>query len=81
MASPKWEDVTIVTEKNMTEFSRKVGLAMFYDTNYSVEFNILFWVSLFLGVAVAGIAVWIWHMDPGKDSLIYRMTTTRLKKD
>ncbi|CAJ0583859.1 unnamed protein product, partial [Mesorhabditis spiculigera] len=27
------------------------------------------------------IAVGIWNMDPGRDSIIYRMTTTRMKKD
>lgn len=34
-----------------------------------------------MSIAVLFIAVGIWNMDPGKDSIIYRMTTTRMKKE
>lgn len=36
---------------------------------------------IILALAILYIAVGLWNMDPGKDSIIYRMTTTRMKKD
>ncbi|RWS28425.1 renin receptor-like protein [Leptotrombidium deliense] len=41
---------------------------------------IAFTMILF-AVCVFGISVAIWHMDPGRDSIIYRMTSQRIKKD
>lgn len=60
---------------------REINLAQFYDENYPVIFNIILWFMISFGITIAGIAVWIWFMDPGKDSIIYRMTMARAKKD
>jgi renin receptor len=53
----------------------------FYDQNYPVIFNIILWSMLTLGVAILFIGTSMWFMDPGRDSIIYRMTMTRAKKD
>ena len=55
--------------------------AEFYNSNYPVTFNIIFWTSLVLALAVFGAAYVVCSMDPGTDTVIYRMTTQRIKKD
>ncbi|XP_065314623.1 uncharacterized protein LOC135923675 isoform X1 [Gordionus sp. m RMFG-2023] len=48
---------------------------------YSAIFNIIFWTSLILALTVYVLVVSLWHVDPGKDSIIYRITNPRYKKD
>lgn len=55
--------------------------AVFYSDQYPAMFNLIFWTSLILGLAVFGIAYGMWNMDPGLDTVIYRMTSQRIKKD
>jgi len=58
-----------------------INLSPSYDDNYPVFFNIILWTLVVLALTIYAIGYGIWTMDPGKDSIIYRMTTTRLKKD
>lgn len=45
-------------------------------------FHLLFWTSLAIALTVYGVAYGMWHMDPGRDSIIYRMTSAqKYKKD
>lgn len=53
----------------------------FYNGVYPAAFNIIFFISLTLGLSILFIGLGMWFMDPGKDSIIYRMTMTRAKKD
>jgi hypothetical protein len=69
---------SIMVNNNVTKLQNE---AIFYNDNYAVTFNILFWSSLFLGLAVIGISCKLWYMDPGSDTVIYRMTSQRIKKD
>ena len=62
-------------EKNIT------NIAVFYSDQYPAMFNLLFWTSLILAIAVAGISIAMCSMDPGLDTVIYRMTSQRIKKD
>jgi len=55
--------------------------AEFYSDNYPIMFQLLFWTSLILGVTVLGAAYGIGYMDPGLNTVIYRMTSQRIKKD
>jgi len=49
---------------------------------YPASFQLLFWVTLIIFLAVYGVAYAMWHMDPGRDSIIYRMTSAqKYKKD
>lgn len=55
--------------------------AEFYSDQYPAMFNLIFWTSLILGLAVFFITYSMWSMDPGLDTVIYRMTSQRIKKD
>jgi len=58
-----------------------IGLGKDYSDMYPAIFNIILWLMIVIGVAFASVAYCIWFMDPGKDSVIYRMTANRMKKD
>jgi renin receptor len=51
------------------------------DPNYAAIFNIILWTVIVLAVVIFSVSVAIWNMDPGRDSIIYRMTSQRIKKD
>uniref|UniRef100_A0A0M3IWC6 Col_cuticle_N domain-containing protein n=1 Tax=Ascaris lumbricoides TaxID=6252 RepID=A0A0M3IWC6_ASCLU len=61
--------------------SIKYDKLQFTSSDYPAIFAIFAGIIIILSIAVLFIAVGIWNMDPGKDSIIYRMTTTRMKKD
>ncbi|CAM6031434.1 unnamed protein product, partial [Sphagnum compactum] len=52
-----------------------------YDENCPVIFNIIFWFSVVMIFSLLAISMAIGNMDPGRDSIIYRMTSTRMQKD
>jgi renin receptor len=54
---------------------------LWYDKHYPAAFNIILFSCIFLVLAVFAIGSGMWFIDPGRDSIIYRMTTTRAKKD
>ncbi|XP_058463524.1 ATPase H(+)-transporting accessory protein 2 [Malaya genurostris] len=58
-----------------------LNIAQKYDSNYPVIFNIVLWFSVILVFSLLAISIAIATMDPGRDSIIYRMTSTRMKKD
>jgi hypothetical protein len=57
------------------------NVAEFYSDQYPAMFNIIFWTSLILAFAVFSISYSMWSMDPGLDTVIYRMTSQRIKKE
>ncbi|XP_050461405.1 uncharacterized protein LOC126856696 isoform X2 [Cataglyphis hispanica] len=60
------------------EFS---GRSKTYTENYPVIFNILLWFGVIFFFSLLAICIAIADMDPGRDSIIYRMTSNRMKKD
>ncbi|KAL0129402.1 hypothetical protein PUN28_004237 [Cardiocondyla obscurior] len=60
------------------EFS---GRAKTYTENYPVIFNIMLWFGVVFVFSLLAICLAIADMDPGRDSIIYRMTSNRMKKD
>ncbi|XP_073952448.1 ATPase H(+)-transporting accessory protein 2 isoform X2 [Choristoneura fumiferana] len=52
-----------------------------YSGDYAAIFNIILWFSVVFAFALVAIVYAIMDMDPGRDSIIYRMTSTRMKKD
>lgn len=58
-----------------------LNLALSYSDDYPVIFNIILWFSVVLAFSLLAISYTIGYMDPGRDSIIYRMTSTRMKKD
>lgn len=57
------------------------NLATQYTSDYPAIFNIVLWLSIILLLAVLATSVAMATMDPGRDSIIYRMTNPRMKKD
>lgn len=57
------------------------NLAVEYSEDYPAIFNILLWGSIVLSLSVLAVSVSMATMDPGRDSIIYRMTNPRMKKD
>jgi len=57
------------------------NLATYYNQDYPVIFNIILWFMVAFGFSLLAICYAIGDMDPGRDSIIYRMTSTRMKKD
>lgn len=58
-----------------------LNLAEVYSDNYPVIFNIILWFGVAFVFSLLAVSVFIADMDPGRDSIIYRMTSTRMKKD
>jgi renin receptor len=53
----------------------------FVSADYPAMFTLVAGIVIVLAAAIIFISVGLLTMDPGKDSIIYRMTTTRMKKD
>ncbi|KAM3728043.1 Renin receptor [Dirofilaria immitis] len=60
---------------------KDLNVYQFSSTNYPAMFGIFLFVSVTLALAILFVTVGLWNMDPGKDSIIYRVVTTRMKKD
>lgn len=58
-----------------------LNLAESYSEDYPVIFNIILWFGVLIVFSMLAISYAIAGMDPGRDSIIYRMTSTRIKKD
>ena len=58
-----------------------INLAKQYGEDYPVIFNIILWFGIIMLFSLLAICLAIGNMDPGRDSIIYRMTSTRGKKD
>jgi len=58
-----------------------LNLAESYSEDYPVIFNIILWFGVLIAFSMLAICYAIAYMDPGRDSIIYRMTSTRIKKD
>ncbi|XP_023168513.1 renin receptor [Drosophila hydei] len=61
--------------------TNKYNFAIYYNEDYPVIFNIILWFMVVFGLSLLAICYAIGSMDPGRDSIIYRMTSTRMKKD
>jgi len=69
------------TVDTTTDGLQSLNLGKSYSDIYPAIFNIILWLMIALGLAVASVSYCIWFMDPGRDSVIYRMTANRMKKD
>ncbi|KAF7275889.1 hypothetical protein GWI33_011172 [Rhynchophorus ferrugineus] len=60
---------------------KNYNLASKYSDGFPAIFNIVLWLCVVLFFALLAICLATANMDPGRDSIIYRMTSTRMKKD
>ena len=58
-----------------------MNLGVAYDRNYPVIFNIWLWLVIALALSLYAVSIIMWEMDPGRDSIIYRMTSQRIKTE
>ncbi|XP_033214858.1 ATPase H(+)-transporting accessory protein 2 [Belonocnema kinseyi] len=72
-----YRDNTIVNSKKVPV----KNLGKKYTENYPVIFNIILWFGVVFFFSLLAICVAIASMDPGRDSIIYRMTSNRMKKE
>lgn len=63
------------------ELISNLKLAPVYDVDYPVFFNIFLWFTIAFIMTIIAVSMVTACMDPGRDSIIYRMTSTRMKKD
>lgn len=72
---------TQTDENGTSKKEDDINLAKNYDRNYPAIFNIILWFGVSMFFSLLAICIFISTMDPGRDSIIYRMTSTRMKKD
>ncbi|VDD83477.1 unnamed protein product [Mesocestoides corti] len=64
-----------------SQFLAKLNLGPEVDPESAAMFNIIFWLSLVLILAVWAVSYGMWNMDPGRDGILYRMTPGRPKTE
>ncbi|CAB1328973.1 unnamed protein product [Coregonus sp. 'balchen'] len=72
---------SILESKQISNPGSPYNLAYKYNFNYAVIFNIVLWLMIILALAVIVISYNLWNMDPGYDSIIYRMTNQKIRLD
>jgi len=70
-----FSDPSVINETVIT------NLAEPNNPELAIVINIVVWVVVGIALAVLATSYFIWFMDPGRDSIIYRMTTQRMKAD
>lgn len=68
------------TDINLKTWRELLNVYVFVGTDYPAIFAIFAGLTITLTLAVLYTVVGMMSMDPSKDSIIYRMTTTRMKK-
>uniref|UniRef100_A0A3Q2H2J5 Renin receptor n=1 Tax=Equus caballus TaxID=9796 RepID=A0A3Q2H2J5_HORSE len=72
---------TILEAEQAKSPSSPYNLAYKYNLEYPVVFNMVLWIMIALALAVIITSYNIWNMDPGYDSIIYRMTNQKIRMD
>ncbi|XP_021566971.1 renin receptor isoform X4 [Carlito syrichta] len=72
---------TILEAKQAKNPASPYNLAYKYNFEYPVVFNMVLWIMIALTLAVIVTSYNIWNMDPGYDSIIYRMTNQKIRMD
>ncbi|NXM51865.1 RENR protein, partial [Illadopsis cleaveri] len=79
--SPLSRKTRSILQASQSTKENPYNLAYPYNYNYSVIFNIVLWMMIGLALAVIVISYNLWNMDPGYDSIIYRMTNQKIRMD
>lgn len=77
----KTDNTRVKRQAQPEDAKNQFNLAEYYSEDYPVIFNIILWLMVTFGFSLLAICYAIGSMDPGRDSIIYRMTSTRMKKD
>ncbi|XP_071286397.1 renin receptor [Agelaius tricolor] len=79
--SPLSRKTRSILQASQSKNDNPYNLAYPYNYDYSVIFNIVLWMMIGLALAVIVISYNLWNMDPGYDSIIYRMTNQKIRMD
>ena len=71
----------ILETKQVKDPSTTYNLAYKYNFEYPVVFNLVLWIMISLALTLIVTCYNIWNMDPGYDSIIYRMTNQKIRMD
>jgi len=64
-----------------TAARNNLNLSSDYDETFPVIFNMWFWLVVLLALICYATSVAMWNMDPGRDSIIYRLTQQKIKSE
>lgn len=53
----------------------------YYDGEFPAIFNISLWLMIAIALGLYVVCLVLWYMDPGRDSIIYRVTSQRMKTE
>ncbi|NXA52298.1 RENR protein, partial [Nothocercus julius] len=79
--SPLTRKTRSILQSTESEKDNPYNLAYEYNYDYAVVFNIILWMMIGLALAVIVVSYNLWNMDPGYDSIIYRMTNQKIRMD
>ncbi|KAF6030957.1 ATP6AP2 [Bugula neritina] len=79
--SRKTRSLMAITGATLTADLATANLAVAYTADYPVIFHLCLWLVVFLFLLTLFTIYGMMSMDPGNDSIIYRMTATKIKKD
>lgn len=71
----------VTVHQKATKEAQDYNLAYAYDVDYHVAFTTIGFTTILLLLTVFGVSVAMWNIDPGRDSIIYRLTSQKMKKD
>jgi len=76
-------DATIIpkTEADAPADENWSNLATQYSSDFHIVFAMTAFTMLIIVLGVYATSIGMWFMDPGRDSIIYRMTSQRMKMD
>merc|ERR1712141_142461 len=72
---------SLLAANNQTVDVDTANVASLYNSDFPIIFNLWFWLVVGLFLTVYVISLVMWYMDPGRDSIIYRMTSQRIKTE
>uniref|UniRef100_T1K8C1 Renin receptor-like C-terminal transmembrane spanning segment domain-containing protein n=1 Tax=Tetranychus urticae TaxID=32264 RepID=T1K8C1_TETUR len=64
-----------------TDEKPMLNLAYEYATDFHQAFAMIAFTAIAMALIILGVSVGMWNMDPGRDSIIYRATSQKMKKD
>lgn len=57
------------------------NLAYLYENDFHIAFTMIGFTTIIFVLAAFVISISMWNIDPGRDSIIYRLTEQKIKKD
>lgn len=69
------------SKRELSSVEKNLNVAEPISNDFPIIFNLILWFVVIFVFSLLAIALSIAQMDPGRDSIIYRMTSNRMKKE